>query len=84
MGGPADLKEAIRARLGLDTPAASVAVSRDGRSVFVSAPAAGQVVELDTDTLTVVRSVLVAGEPAGVASTPVMPRATCHACTAAE
>ena len=58
-----------------------LAVARDGGRVFVAATLADQVVELDARTLAIVRHIAVDGEPDGLALTPVMPRATCHACS---
>jgi YVTN family beta-propeller protein len=56
-------------------------VSRDGRSVYVAATMGDRVVQFDARTLAVLRSVDVGGEPDGLASTPVIPRAVCHGCT---
>jgi len=55
-------------------------VSRDGRSAYVAATMADRVVQFDITTLEPVRSISVAGEPDGLGSTAVMPRAACHAC----
>jgi YVTN family beta-propeller protein len=56
-------------------------VSRDGRSVFVAATMGDRVVQYDATTLQPVRAIEIGGEPDGLGSTPVMPRARCHACT---
>ena len=56
-------------------------VSRDGRSAYVAATMGDRVVQFDTRTLAALRSVDVGGEPDGLASTPVIPRAVCHGCT---
>jgi YVTN family beta-propeller protein len=58
-----------------------LAVARDGRSLFVAATMADRVVQLDANTLEVIRTIEVDGEPDGLALTGVMPKATCHACT---
>jgi YVTN family beta-propeller protein len=58
-----------------------VAVSRDGRSVYVAATMGDQVVELDAATLSVLRTIAVDGEPDGLGLTDVMPKSVCHACT---
>ena len=59
-------------------------VSRDGRSAYVAATMGDRVVQFDTRTLEVLRSIDVGGEPDGLASTPVIPRAVCHGCTPLE
>jgi DNA-binding beta-propeller fold protein YncE len=56
-------------------------VSPDGRSAYVAATMGDRVVQFDAGTLEVVRSIDVGGEPDGLASTPVIPRAVCHGCT---
>jgi DNA-binding beta-propeller fold protein YncE len=56
-------------------------VSRDGRSAFVAATMGDRVVQFDVSTLEPLRSISVGGEPDGLASTAVLPRAPCHACT---
>ena len=56
-------------------------VSRDGRRAYVAATMSDRVVLFDTRTLEAVRSIDVGGEPDGLASTPVIPRAVCHGCT---
>ena len=56
-------------------------VSRDGSSAYVAATMGDRVVQFDTRTLEVLRGVDVGGEPDGLASTPVIPRAVCHGCT---
>jgi DNA-binding beta-propeller fold protein YncE len=59
-----------------------LAVSPDGASVFVAASMADKVVQLATPGLEMLRVFDVAGEPDGMALTPVMPKAECHACEA--
>jgi len=59
-------------------------VSRDGRSVFVAATMADRVVQFDVATLEPLRHVEIGGEPDGLASTPALPRATCHACAPSQ
>ena len=61
-----------------------LAVAPDGRSLFVAATMADRVVQLDATTLQVLQTIEVGGEPDGLALTPVMPRAQCHACTTLE
>jgi DNA-binding beta-propeller fold protein YncE len=56
-------------------------VSGDGHSAYVAATMGDRVVQFDTRTLGVLRSVDVGGEPDGLGSTPVIPRAICHGCT---
>ncbi|MGB7906146.1 MAG: hypothetical protein WCF43_15745 [Steroidobacteraceae bacterium] len=56
-------------------------VSPDGRSAYVAATMGDRIVQFDARTLEVLRSVEVGGEPDGLASTPVIPRAVCHGCT---
>jgi DNA-binding beta-propeller fold protein YncE len=60
-----------------------VAVSRDGASVFVAATMGDAVLRLDARTLDVLGTIEVGGEPDGLALTPVLPKAHCHACAAA-
>jgi len=55
-------------------------VARDGRSAYVAATMGDQVVQYDTTTLEFRRRIEVGGEPDGLGSTPVMPRAPCHGC----
>ena len=55
-------------------------VSRDGHSAFVAATMGDRVVQYDATTLEPRRSIEVGGEPDGLASTPVVPRARCHSC----
>jgi DNA-binding beta-propeller fold protein YncE len=55
-------------------------VSRDGRSAYVAATMGDRVVEFDTATLEILRSIDVGGEPDGLGSTPELPRAVCHGC----
>ncbi len=59
-------------------------VSRDGRSAYVAATMGDRVVQFDTRTLELLRSLDVGGEPDGLGSTPVIPRALCHGCTPLE
>jgi DNA-binding beta-propeller fold protein YncE len=56
-------------------------ISADGRSAFVAATMADRVLQYDATTLTLLRSIDVGGEPDGLAVTPILPAATCHACT---
>jgi YVTN family beta-propeller protein len=55
-------------------------VSRDGRSAYVAATMGDRVAQFDTGTLEILRTLDVGGEPDGLASTPVIPRAVCHGC----
>jgi DNA-binding beta-propeller fold protein YncE len=55
-------------------------VARDGRSAYVAATMADRVVQYDVSTLAPLRSIEVGGEPDGLASTPVLQAAPCHAC----
>lgn len=55
-------------------------VSRDGRSAYVAATMGDRVVQFDTRTLKVLRTVGVDGEPDGLGSTSAIPRAVCHGC----
>jgi DNA-binding beta-propeller fold protein YncE len=55
-------------------------ISRDGRSAYVAATMADRVVQYDVATLAPLRSIEVEGEPDGLASTPVLQAAPCHAC----
>lgn len=55
-------------------------VSRDGRSVFVAATMGDRVVQYDAMTLAPLRTIEVGGEPDGLASSVLLPRAPCHAC----
>ena len=59
-------------------------VSRDGRSAYVAATMGDRVAQFDTGTLDILRTLDVGGEPDGLASTPVIPRAVCHGCTPLE
>jgi len=59
-------------------------VARDGRSAYVAATMGDRVVQFDTATLEVLRSVDVGGEPDGLGRTPEIPRAVCHGCTPLE
>jgi len=55
-------------------------VSRDGHSAFVAATMGDRVVQYDAVTLEPLRSIEIGGEPDGLASSVVLPRARCHAC----
>jgi DNA-binding beta-propeller fold protein YncE len=55
-------------------------VARDGRTAYVAATMADRVVQYDVSTLAPLRSIEVGGEPDGLASTPVLQAAPCHAC----
>jgi len=55
-------------------------VARDGRSAYVAATMGDRVAQFDTGTLEMLRTVDVGGEPDGLGSTPVIPRAVCHGC----
>jgi DNA-binding beta-propeller fold protein YncE len=59
-----------------------VALGADAASVFVAATQADAVLELALPELTVRRAIAVPGQPDGMALTPVMPQAQCHACEA--
>jgi YVTN family beta-propeller protein len=56
-------------------------LSRDGRSAYVAVTMGDRVVQYDVATLEPRRSIEVDGEPDGLASTPAVPRARCHACS---
>jgi YVTN family beta-propeller protein len=75
----AALRPATKLAPGSSIPV-GLAVSRDGRTVYVAATMADRVVALDARTLAVLRSVDVAGEPDGLGVTDVLPQAQCHAC----
>jgi YVTN family beta-propeller protein len=71
------------ARLAPGSPLpVGLALAGDGRTAYVAATMADQVVVTEIAGLATVRSVAVGGEPDGLALTPVLPRARCHACTA--
>lgn len=55
-------------------------VSADGRSAYVAATMGDKVLQYDAATLEQLRSIEVGGEPDGLGSTVVLPRASCHAC----
>jgi len=59
-------------------------VSRNGRTAYVAATLGDRVVEFDTATLEVLRSIDVGGEPDGLGSTLELPRAVCHGCMPLE
>jgi DNA-binding beta-propeller fold protein YncE len=55
-------------------------VAADGRSVYVAATMGDRVVQFDLASFKVLREIAVGGEPDGLGSTSVLPKATCHAC----
>ena len=57
-------------------------MTADGRSVFVAARALDRIVQLALPSLTLELAIDVEDEPDGMALTPVMPQAVCHACEA--
>ena len=57
-------------------------IARDGRSAYVASTMGDRVEQYDVATLVPLRGIPVAGEPDGLGATHVVPRATCHACTA--
>jgi YVTN family beta-propeller protein len=59
-----------------------LAISADGRLVYVAATMADRIVVLDASTLQAGRTIAVEGEPDGLALTSVLPQAKCHACAA--
>ncbi len=59
-------------------------VARDGRSAYVAATMGDRVVQFDSRTLEFLRTLDVGGEPDGLGSTPVVPRAVCHGCKPLE
>lgn len=59
-------------------------VSRDGRSTYVAATMGDRVIQFDTNTLELLRHIDIGGEPDGLGSTPVIPRAVCHGCAPLE
>lgn len=70
------------ARIAPGSPApVGLLLSSDGRSVFVAATLGDRIVHLDAATLAPLQTIDVSGEPDGLATTAVMPRAQCHACT---
>jgi DNA-binding beta-propeller fold protein YncE len=82
-----EVPESARSRPSVSLAPGSVlpvglAVSPDGASVFVAATMADKVVQLSVPSLEVLSVLEVAGEPDGMALTPVMPKAECHACEA--
>jgi len=58
-----------------------ISIAGDG-TVFVAATRADKIVALALPALTVTRTFDVPGEPDGMALTPIMPQAVCHACEA--
>jgi YVTN family beta-propeller protein len=81
MAPGAELRPFARLAPGSSLPV-GLLVSRDGRSAYVAATMGDRVVQFDAATLEPLRSIAVAGEPDGVAVTPTIPRAPCHACEA--
>jgi DNA-binding beta-propeller fold protein YncE len=72
-----------RAGTASATGAVPVGISIAGDdTVFVAATRADKVVALALPALTVTRTIDVPGEPDGMAFTPIMPQAVCHACEA--
>jgi|APFre7841882724_1041349.scaffolds.fasta_scaffold28999_2 DNA-binding beta-propeller fold protein YncE len=59
-------------------------VAPDGRSAYVAATMGDRVARYDLPTLAALHSIDVGGEPDGLASTPVLPKAVCHACVVDE
>lgn len=59
-------------------------VAPDGRSAFVAATMADRVVQYDVATLAPLRTVVVGGEPDGLALTVLLQKAPCHACEAGK
>jgi len=59
-------------------------VAADGRSVFVAATMGDRIVQFDTTSFQVLREIDVGGEPDGLGSTPMMPRAACHGCVSED
>ena len=57
-------------------------VSGDGATAFVAATMGDVVVQFTTGSLEPLRTIDVGGEPDGLAVTPTIPRAPCHACEA--
>jgi YVTN family beta-propeller protein len=55
-------------------------VAPDGRSAYVAATMGDRVVQFEIASGKVLREIGVDGEPDGLASTPTLPLATCHAC----
>jgi DNA-binding beta-propeller fold protein YncE len=63
-----------------DTVPIGLAVSADGRSVYVAATAANAVLRLELPGLAVAQTIAVPGEPDGLGSSPLLPKYECHAC----
>ena len=59
-----------------------IALGADAASAFVAATQADAILELTLPALTVRRTIVVPGQPDGMALTPAMPQAQCHACEA--
>lgn len=81
MAGSAEL------RTGADTTTrgaipVGLAISADGAAVHVAATRLDKLVRLVLPGLEIDRSIDVPGEPDGVALTPLLPKAACHACEA--
>ena len=72
---------ATRAGSATGTVPVGILVAGDG-TAFVAATRADKLVALALPALAVTRSIEVPGEPDGMALTPVMPQAQCHACEA--
>jgi DNA-binding beta-propeller fold protein YncE len=73
--------DAQRAGAGSVVPV-GVVLGADAESVFVAATQADVILDLALPELTVRRAIAVPGQPDGMALTPVMPQAQCHACEA--
>jgi YVTN family beta-propeller protein len=54
--------------------------SPDGRSAYVAATLGDRIMQLDPSRLALLRTIATGGEPDGLAVTPLIPRAVCHAC----
>jgi YVTN family beta-propeller protein len=90
-------RETARVTIGVQPPASAgarsggasargavpvgISIAGDG-TVFVADTRADKVVALALPALTVTRTIEVPGEPDGMALTPIMPQAVCHACAA--
>jgi YVTN family beta-propeller protein len=70
------------ARLAPGSPLpVGLTLASDGKTAYVAATMADQVVVTGIGGLAPVRFVPIGGEPDGLALTPVLPRARCHACS---
>jgi YVTN family beta-propeller protein len=56
-------------------------VSPEGNGVYVAATMGDRILHFDATTFAPIRAIEVDGEPDGLGTTSVMPRAVCHACT---